>query len=196
VLVAPGGQIWLNVFVPVGDPLWSDDVGRASWWLADMWARLLQEAGVSGSEIVVHRDAGGRGAGATSRPHTGLAGSGGVAGADGGGRRWSKLLCFAGVGSGEVLVRGLKVLGISQRRDRHGGWFHSSLLLRLDADRLVSVLALDEATRRDAAEALRSTSAAAGVDPSIVTARLASVLAASDDVAGEGSGAGLGERSG
>jgi lipoate-protein ligase A len=86
----------------------------------------------------------------------------------------------------------MKVLGISQRRDRHGAWFHSSLLLDLDADRLVSVLALDEPTRRDAIEALRSTSAAAGVDPSIVTARLASVLAACDGPVGERSGAGSG----
>ena len=47
VLVAPGDPVWVDVVVPRGDPLWHDDVGRAFWWLGDVWA-----AAVGG---VVHR---------------------------------------------------------------------------------------------------------------------------------------------
>jgi hypothetical protein len=34
-----------------------------------------------------------------------------------------RLVCFAGIGAGEVLVGGAKVVGISQRRDRRGSRF-------------------------------------------------------------------------
>lgn len=33
---------------------------------------------------------------------------------------WSALVCFSGVGPGEVLLGGVKVVGLSQRRTRHG----------------------------------------------------------------------------
>ncbi len=32
---------------------------------------------------------------------------------------WSSMVCFDGVGAGEVLVDGRKLVGISQRRTRH-----------------------------------------------------------------------------
>ena len=39
------------------------------------------------------------------------------------GGRWAELVCFAGLGPGEVLVAGRKLVGISQRRTRHGSRF-------------------------------------------------------------------------
>ena len=33
---------------------------------------------------------------------------------------WSELVCFAGVGPGEVLLGAGKLVGLSQRRTRHG----------------------------------------------------------------------------
>ena len=33
---------------------------------------------------------------------------------------WSDLVCFAGIGPGEVLIGGRKLVGLSQRRTRHG----------------------------------------------------------------------------
>lgn len=41
VLLLPGAQVWVDVVVPAGDPLWADDVCRASWWLGEAWASAL-----------------------------------------------------------------------------------------------------------------------------------------------------------
>ena len=42
--------------------------------------------------------------------------------------RWSPLVCFGGVGTGEVATDdGRKVAGLAQRRNRDGAWFHSCL---------------------------------------------------------------------
>lgn len=101
-LVAPGGQVWLDVFVPAGDPLAEADVGRATWWLGELWSEVLE--GLAGpGRAVVHR--------------------GGVEG------RFSRLVCFSGLGPGEVSIDGAKVVGISQRRTRAGAWLHSMALV-------------------------------------------------------------------
>lgn len=41
VLLGPSDHVWVDVFVPTGDPLADDDVGRASWWLGRAWAAAL-----------------------------------------------------------------------------------------------------------------------------------------------------------
>src|ERR1700691_2366978 len=35
VVVRPGGQVWLEVFVPAADPLWDRDVSRSAFWLGE-----------------------------------------------------------------------------------------------------------------------------------------------------------------
>jgi lipoate-protein ligase A len=92
VLMLPGDIVWLDVVVPAGDEHWDDDVGRAMWWLGDRWASALVALGVRAPEV--HR--------------------GGLVST-----AWSRLVCFDGVGAGEVLVEGRKAVGISQRRTRH-----------------------------------------------------------------------------
>ena len=42
---------------------------------------------------------------------------------------WSKLVCFAGLGPGEVTVAGAKVVGMGQRRTRAGALFQCAALL-------------------------------------------------------------------
>jgi hypothetical protein len=54
---------------------------------------------------------------------------------------WSRLVCFAGLGPGEVTVGGRKVVGISQRRTRRGARFQCAVLGRWDPDGLVGLLA-------------------------------------------------------
>lgn len=49
VLVGPGDPLWVDVVVPRDDELWDDDVGRAFWWLGDVWASAV------GGDAVVHR---------------------------------------------------------------------------------------------------------------------------------------------
>jgi lipoate-protein ligase A len=104
VFLAPGEHVWLDVVVPRGDVLWSDDVAQASWWLGDVWVQTLHSLGMS--DVSVHRESLSSDA-------------------------WGDLLCFAGVGPGEVVQQGnetvSKVVGISQRRTREYARFQCTM---------------------------------------------------------------------
>lgn len=93
VLLIPDEFVWLDLVIPDGDPLWCNDVGRAMIWAGELWRSGLGELGVSSS---VHTG------GMITSP-------------------WSAQVCFAGVGTGEVVATGeeAKLVGISQRRTRH-----------------------------------------------------------------------------
>lgn len=114
VLVGRDSVVWAEVLLPAGDRLWSADVGRAFWWLGDVWARAL---GSLGLDARVHRGA------LVSGP-------------------WSRAACFAGLGPGEVTVAGKKVVGISQRRTRDAARFQCAALLRWDAEGTAAALGL------------------------------------------------------
>ena len=91
VLLTPAGQVWIDFFVPVGDRLWREDIAQAALWVGELWAEVASSLTASGP--VVH--------------------SGGLV-AD----CWGRMVCFAGVGPGEVLINDRKVVGVSQRRNR------------------------------------------------------------------------------
>lgn len=101
VLIEPGGLVWADLVIGRADPLWDDDVGRAMWWVGEVWATALRHLGV---EAEVHRGPLQRGA-------------------------YGDRICFAGVGPGEVLVDGRKVVGLSQRRTRDAARFQTAALL-------------------------------------------------------------------
>jgi lipoate-protein ligase A len=139
VLVEPVGQIWLDVVIPRGSPLWSDDVSRASWWLGDLWSRALKSSGAAGSQV-------------WKGPMRNT--------------RWSKLCCFAGTGPGEVLgPTGRKWVGISQRRNRFGAVFQSACLLHWDPARLVDCFALEAGDKLSAERDLAAAAEAVPVPP-------------------------------
>ena len=93
VWLAPGAQVWVDVWLPVGDPWWDDDVARAAVPVGEAWRSALEVVGL-GDGFHVHQG------GVESRP-------------------WSTLVCFAGIGPGEVFDGdGRKWVGISQRRTR------------------------------------------------------------------------------
>lgn len=115
VVVAPAAQVWLEVWLPRHDPLWDDDVIASSWWLGETWARGLE--GLGASNLLVHR-------GRSTRTE------------------WSDIVCFAGLGPGEVTWGTAKVVGIAQRRTRHGARFGSLALVSWDPASLLSLLAL------------------------------------------------------
>jgi lipoate-protein ligase A len=104
VFLAPGEHVWLDVVVPRGDVLWSDDVAQASWWLGDVWVQTLHSLGLN--NVNVHRESLSSDA-------------------------WGDLLCFAGVGPGEVVQRDdeemSKLVGISQRRTRDYARFQCTI---------------------------------------------------------------------
>jgi lipoate-protein ligase A len=117
VLLEPGAVVWVDVELPRGDPLWDDDVARASWWLGERWATAL--AGLGVTDPTVHRDR-------LVAP------------------RWSAIACFAGLGPGEVTAGpgGPKVLGVSQRRTRGGARFQCAVPLRWSPAALGALLRL------------------------------------------------------
>ena len=150
VLVEAGALVWVDVGLPAGDPLWQADVGRAFWWLGEAWASALRGVGVEGASV--HRG------GLVETP-------------------WSRRLCFAGLGPGEVTVGGRKVVGMAQRRNRHGALFQCAVPLRWDSARLAGVLAVGPHERSSAVEELRRGGAALdGVEPSEVVAALVARL--------------------
>ena len=95
VVVRPEAVVWIDVVLPHG--VAPDDVRGAMVWIGERWrdalSLQLDEALVRSLEV--HR--------------------GGMVES-----AWSHLVCFAGVGPGEVLSDGRKLVGLSQRRTRHG----------------------------------------------------------------------------
>lgn len=153
VLLDPGRAVWVDVELPRGDDLWDDDVGRASWWLGERWGAALTALGVD--EPRVHR--------------------GGMVGS-----RWSTLVCFAGLGPGEVTAGagGPKVLGISQRRTRAGARFQCAVPLTWDIARLAGLLRLgDDDRSRLVTDLARAVDPVAVPPPDVVAAFLTSLSA-------------------
>ena len=148
VLVRPGELLWADVFVPADDPLWTDDVGRAFRWLGPLWTSALKQLDVD------------------ARWHDGPLLQ----------TRWSRRVCFAGVGPGEVLVGDRKVVGISQRRTRAGAHFHCAALRAWDAHALLAVLRLPDEEREVAATELPRVATGVGVDLEALEAALVSQL--------------------
>ena len=111
VLLVPGEHTWVDVVVPSGDPLWSDDVEEATWWLGESWRSALTQAGVISA---VHPR------GVTDR--------------------LGRVVCFAALGPGELSVAGQKLLGISQRRTRDAARFQCVVHRRFDPDATESLL--------------------------------------------------------
>jgi lipoate-protein ligase A len=134
VLLVPGQTLWVDVEIPRSDPLWDDDVGRAFHWVGHAWADALATFGVDAS---VHTG------GALETP-------------------WSRAVCFGGVGAGEVLVDGRKLVGLSQRRTREGARFQCLLHHRWDPVPILGLLALSHRERAAALQGLAN--AGAGLD--------------------------------
>lgn len=137
VLVEPGGLVWVDLAVPSTDPRWCADVGQAAWWVGEAWATALRRSGADALEVWK---------GPMLR------------------REWSALVCFAGLAGGEVTGPGArKVVGISQRRTRHGSLFQCACLLRWEPAALLGLLRLTPAERARAAAGLPGV--AQGVGP-------------------------------
>lgn len=146
VLLEPDGAIWVDVVLPADDPRWEHDVGRSFDWLGRAWAAVLAELGHPGAAV-----------------HEGPLVSG----------PWSRLVCFGGLGPGEVTIDGRKVVGISQRRTRRSARFQCALALRWDPGAIVGLLAVDDDDRRRAEADLADAAVGIGpVDPAQVVEAL------------------------
>jgi lipoate-protein ligase A len=149
VLVGPSAGAWVDVTIPRHDALWDDDVARAFGWLGRCWADALGSLGVDGAE-------------AHDGPLVETA--------------WSRRICFAGLGPGEVVVDGRKVVGISQRRTRAGARFQCMVHRRWDPAPLVQLLALRPDERAAAVADLAGAAAGVDVEPGAVLDALVAAL--------------------
>ena len=122
VLLVPGAQVWVDVFLPSGDERWCDDVDRSAWWLGDVWVATLESLcpDLTG-RLRVHRSP-------SSDPTSG------------------RVACFASVGPGEVVLDERKLVGISQRRTRHWARFQCVVHLRWDAEPVLRSLSATATT--------------------------------------------------
>lgn len=91
VILRRDAMLWLDVVAPHSAP--RDDVRASMVWVGEAWRAAL--APLVDGDLRVHRG------GMIETP-------------------WSGLVCFAGVGPGEVLLGADKLVGLSQRRTRHG----------------------------------------------------------------------------
>jgi lipoate---protein ligase len=91
VIVRRASSLWVDVVVPTR--VAPSDIRGSMVWIGEAWRDTLTP--LVTSKLRVHL--------------------GGMQPSD-----WSDLVCFAGVGPGEVLNDGGKLVGLSQRRTRHG----------------------------------------------------------------------------
>jgi lipoate---protein ligase len=114
VLLEPGAQTWVDVWVPRDDPLWEVEPRRSAERVGEWWAASLP-AGPAREDARVHR----------GTPTPGPSGD---------------LVCFAGVAAGEVVVRGRKLVGLAQWRSREGALVHGCAYRSWDPGRILALL--------------------------------------------------------
>ena len=119
----------LDVVVPKGHPLYSDDVADSYRWLGKALARAITKVGVPAQAITP----------AEARRADNATGA---------------LACFASVSPWEVVIDGRKVVGLSQVRRRAGTLLQAGILLSIDGNRLAGLLDLDPVSRRALASVL------------------------------------------
>ncbi|MGD9797759.1 MAG: hypothetical protein AB7O29_14220 [Acidimicrobiia bacterium] len=148
VLLRPGHDLWVDVTIPRADRLWHDDVAVSFLWLGRVWAAALAGLGV---EAAVHPGP------STTSP-------------------WSRRVCFAGMGAGEVTVGGRKVVGLSQRRTRDAARYQCLVPGSWDAAELLALLALDEEHRDAGLVELAAVAAGTDLEPAALTAAFVAAL--------------------
>jgi lipoate-protein ligase A len=131
VLVSPGAQAWVDIWLPRGDPMWDDDVVRSSAWLGHAWKSALGALDVGGLEV-----------------HTGRLVR----------DLWSDVICFAGTGPGEVCRERRKLVGLAQRRTRAGARFHTVSPVHPVGVPPSKILGLDPSRHREAESVLAARS--------------------------------------
>lgn len=124
VLLDPADPLWIDVWVPRDDPLFDDDAARSVHWVGEWWSNALGPLGVG--------------------PTT-------VAGRGEPGDQLAALVCFAGLGPGEVHRGGRKVVGVAQWRSRQGALIHCAAYRHWSPGPLVDLLrwgSLEQAAAR------------------------------------------------
>lgn len=106
VFVDPVDSVWVEAWIPRGDPLWTDDVSTSMLWFGGAMRQVLAGR-IDCAVATTPFDAG----------------------------RHGRSICFLSTAPGEVVSPGGKVVGISQRRDRRGARLQALLYRRWDPAR-------------------------------------------------------------
>ncbi len=122
VFVDAASVLWVDVVLPRTDPRWVDDVSASFDWLGDAWITALDAVGIRG----VHAHSGAM----VTSPY-------------------SRRVCFAGVGPGECLLDGQKLVGMAQRRTRNAARFQTMAVLDWQPDQWIDLLRWAPAERAD-----------------------------------------------
>lgn len=156
VIIRPGSIVWVDLIVPVGAV--SADVRASMVAAGEIWRSALvgELATTTSGEI----------------PSLGVHRGGMVESS------WSDLVCFAGLGPGEVTVAepgapSRKLVGLSQRRGRFGARVQGMVYARPLTRELPSLLAVDAPPLDELVEP----AAAPGVEAGSVARRIAAELA-------------------
>ena len=134
VLVGIEQLIWFDVVLTRDHPGWNDDVGKSFAWVSDRIRSALSSLGV---ETDCHNG-----------PMVNT--------------EWSDLICFAGLGPGELTVDAKKLVGISQRRTRNAARFQVAVLRRWDPMELLELFPMSQGDRERANQDMAE--AAVGTD--------------------------------
>ncbi len=130
VYLAPAQQVWVDLVLGADDPLWVDDVGLSSAWVGDAWRSAVAAETDVPPEVFAGpmRD-----------------------------RRLGAVACFAGVGPGEVVAGGRKLVGVSQRRTRTHARFQTVAYLRWEPHLLATAMGgLPDAVRARLVEGVQA----------------------------------------
>lgn len=131
VLLGPARQCWIDLYLPAADHRYELDVAKAAEVVGEAWWDALVAGGVPAGALVVHRGA---------LIH----------------RRHSREVCFLGTGPGELLLEGQKLVGLSQRRDRHGAWFFTMAPRILEPELEAALIDLPLEARQEVSSDLAS----------------------------------------
>lgn len=143
VVLRPDDIVWIDAVMPHG--VAPDDVRGSMVWVGERWCDAIGSI-VGGRALDVHRG------GMICTP-------------------WSNLVCFAGLGPGEVQADGVKLVGLSQRRTRHGLRVQG-LVHRRSSLREMPALFAGPVPTADIGEP----ATLASLDPSVLCERLAASL--------------------
>jgi lipoate-protein ligase A len=132
--LVPGEVLWVDLLMAATHPAFTTDLRASMIWMGQQWAAVL--SALSGPLCLT-----------VSEPDTLAAGptrSAEITVFQGAVERsaWADLLCFGGLGPGEVTLDGAKLVGLSQRRTRSGAWFQMAVHRRFEIADLTELWAV------------------------------------------------------
>lgn len=129
VWVCPDNYVWIDIFLPRGDLLISNEISTSFFWLGTVLVQVLTKVGLK--QVQMHK---GR---FVKTP-------------------WSSAICFSSKSPGEIFLGDKKVVGISQRRTREGVLFQVGIPLHLHLVELAKLFFASSEAEIAAAEISRA----------------------------------------